>query len=60
MPKVMAALRSPLFNAAKFGQRPLLNCRAVTLQDAKPLKLAEVQQTPEPISAASVPKFTVL
>ena len=30
----------PLFNAAKFGWRPLLECRAVTLQDAKPVEIS--------------------
>ena len=42
----------PLFNAAKFGWRPLLECRAVTLQDAKSrwnlqgcLKLPDRSQT---------------
>ena len=46
----------PVFNAAKFGWRPLLECRAVTL----PLKFAGVLQTTGPISAASGPKFTIL
>jgi len=52
----------PVFNAAKFGWRPLLECRAVTLQGKmrNPLKLAGVPQTNGPISAASKPKFTVL
>jgi len=39
MPNVMAALLniggSPLFNAAKFGWRPLLQCRAVMLPRRK-------------------------
>jgi len=38
MPNVMAALPNrwhPLFNAAKFGSRPLLECRAVTLPRRK-------------------------
>jgi len=30
-----------LFNAAKFGRRPLLECRAVMLQTRNPLKLSE-------------------
>jgi len=46
----------PLFNAAKFGRHPLLECRAVTL----PLKFAGVPQTGKLISAASGPKFTIL
>ena len=51
----------PLFNAAKFGWRPLPDCRAVThAKMRKPLKLAGVPQTTGPISAASGPKFTVL
>ena len=53
----------PLFNAAKFGGRPLLDCCAVVAKTAKmqkPLKLAGVPQTPEPISAASGPRFTIL
>jgi len=29
----------PLFNAAKFGRRPILDCRAVTLP--RPLRLGE-------------------
>ena len=29
----------PLFNAAKFGGRPLLECLAVTLQDSKPVEI---------------------
>jgi len=37
----------PLFNSTKFGSRPLLECRAV--------RFAEVNQTPEPISAVSGP-----
>jgi len=40
----------PLFNAAKFGWRPLLECCAVTLN---PLKLAGMPQTIGSISAAS-------
>jgi len=45
-----------LFNAAKFGWRPLLGleCRA------NPLKFAGVPQTRQEISAASRPKFTIL
>ena len=48
----------PLFNSAKFGQCPLLECCAVTLPN--PLKFAGVPQTPEPISAVSGPKFIIL
>jgi len=51
----------PLFNAAKFGRRPLLD--AVYSNAAKtrnPLKFAGVPQTNERISAASGPKFTIL
>ena len=68
MGNVMAALPNiggwwrPLFNAAKFSCRPLLECRtcsnAARMQN--PLKLAGVPQTPKPISAASGPKFTLL
>jgi len=29
----------PLFNAAKLGSRPLRDCRAVTLQDAKAVEI---------------------
>jgi len=53
----------PLFNAAKFGWRRLLECRAVTLQLAKtrnPFKFAGVPQTNERISAVSGPKFAIL
>jgi len=50
-----------LFNAAKFGWRPLLEYRAVMLPRLrKPLKFVGVPETPEPISAASGPKFTIL
>jgi len=48
----------PLFNAAKFGWRPVLECRAVTLprrQTRNPLKFAGVPQTPKPFSAVSRP-----
>ena len=55
----------PLFNAAKFGWRPLLECRAVTLpiKDAKAVEIcrgASKAQTNETISAVSGPKFTIL
>ena len=58
MPNVMAIGRPveyrcrPLFNAAKFGWRPLLL--------RNPLKFAGVPQTRQQISAASGPKFTIL
>jgi len=48
----------PLFNAAKFGWRPLPCSNAAKMW--KPLKLAGVPQTGKPISAASGPKFTIL
>jgi len=51
----------PLFNAAKFDWRPLLEYRAVTLsRRGNPLKFAGVLQTTEPISAISGPKFAIL
>jgi len=51
----------PLFNAAKFGWRLLLKCRAATKPRCEtPLKFAWVPQTTEPISAASGLKFSVL
>ena len=51
----------PLFNAAKFGWRPQLECRAVTLpRYKKPLKFAGVPQTRQQISAVSRLKFTIL
>jgi len=51
----------PLFNATKFGWRPLLECRAVTLPRREPpLKFARVPQTRQQISAVSRPKFTIL
>ena len=51
----------PLFNAAKFGWRPLLECRAVTLPRRETRwNFAWVPQTRQQISAASRPKFTIL
>jgi len=51
----------PLFNAAKFGSRPLLECRAVIgAKTRNPLQLAGVPQTRQQISAASGPKFNVI
>jgi len=51
----------PLFNAAKFGSRPLLD--ALQLYAAKTrnqLKFAGVPQTRQPISAASRQNCTIL
>jgi len=52
----------PLFNAAKFGWRPLLQCRAVSnaAKTRNLLKFAGVPQTRQQISAVSRPKFTIL
>jgi len=51
----------PLFNAAKFGSRPLLECRAVTKRRRETRwNLLGCPQTTEPISAASGLKFTIL
>ena len=53
----------PLFNAAKFRWRPLLECHAVTLYAAKtrnPMKCTGVPQTRQQISAVSGPKFNIL
>jgi len=51
----------PLFNAAVWltptARVPCSNAAAKT---RKPLKFAGVPQTPEPMSAASEPKFTIL
>ena len=52
----------PLFNAAKFGWRPLhagVPCSNAA-KTRKPLKLAGVPQTTGPISPASGSKFTIL
>ena len=49
-----------LFNAAKFGWRPLVSCSNAAKTRQSPLKLAGVPQTPEPISAVSGPKFAIL
>ena len=50
-----------LFNAAKFGWRPLLHMPCSNAaKTRKPLKSSWVPQTPETISAASGPKFTIL
>ena len=48
----------PVFNATKFGCRPLLDCHAVTLPRRE--TRAGVPQTTEPFSAVSRPKFTIL
>ena len=51
----------PLFNAAKFGRRPLLECRAVTLPRRESRwNLLGLPQTPERISAANGLKFAIL
>ena len=51
----------PLFNAAKFGWRPLLECRAVTLPRSETRwNFAVVPQTRQQILAVGRPKFTVL
>jgi len=51
----------PLFNAAKFGRRPLLEYLAVTLPRRETrLKFAGVPQAPKPISAHRGPKVTIL
>ena len=49
-----------LFNSAKFGWRPLLDAVQLRCQDAKPVEICSGAQTPEPISAVSGPKFTIL
>jgi len=46
----------PLFNAADATRVPCSNAA----KTRNPLKFAEVAQTTGPISAASVPKFTIL
>jgi len=48
----------PLFNAAKFGSRPMPCSNAAKTRNQ--LKFAGVPQTPEPMSAVSGPKFTIL
>jgi len=48
----------PLFNAVKFGCRPLSCSNAAKTRN--PLKFGGVPQTREQISAASGPKFTIL
>jgi len=56
----------PMFNVVKFGWRPLLDCRAVTLQRRDTLyPLKYDGGTPNPpldhiLSRYSGPKFTIL
>jgi len=51
----------PVFDAAKFGWLPLLECRAVTLPRRETRwNFQGCPQIPEPISAVSGPKFTTL
>jgi len=48
----------PLFNAAKFGWRTVLECRAVTLSRRE--SHWNLQGCPKQTSAVSRPKFTIL
>ena len=50
----------PLFNAAKFGWRPLLVLCSNAAKMRNPLKFTWVPQTRQQISAVSRPKFTIL
>ena len=51
----------PVFNAAKFGRRPLTRVPCSNEANTRnPLNFAVVPQTTGPISAASGPKFTIL
>jgi len=51
----------PLFNAAKFGWRPLIKCSAVTLPRRETRwNMMGVPLTRQSISAVSGPKFTIL
>ena len=50
----------PLFNAAKNSLTPTKVPCSNAAKTRKPLKVAGVPQTPETISAASGPKFTIL
>jgi len=50
----------PLFNAAKFGWRLILECRAVRLPRRETRWFAGVLQTSKPISAVSGPTFAIL
>jgi len=51
----------PLFNAAKFGWRPLVDCRAVTLQDAKAVEIIwgapKLVNLSEPLVGRSSPYY---
>jgi len=51
----------PLFNAAKFGWRPLIKCRAANAAKTRnPLKYDGVPQTRQSIIAVTGPKFIIL
>jgi len=50
----------PLFNAAKFGWRPLLQCRAVTLPRCETCWNSRGAPNYRTVSAASGSKFTIL
>ena len=51
----------PLFNAAKVWLTPTTRVPCSnTAKTQNPLKFARVPQTPEPISATTGPKFTIL
>ena len=51
----------PLFNAVKSGRRATTRMPCSNAAKTRnPLKFARVLQTPEPISAVSGPKFTIL
>jgi len=51
----------PLFNAAKFGWRPLLSVPCSNAAKTRnPLKFVGMPQTRQQISAASRPSFTIL
>jgi len=50
----------PLFNAAKFGWRSLLDACSNAVKTWNPLKFARVPQTTGWISAVIRPKFTIL
>jgi len=50
----------PLFNAAKFGSRPLLVLCSNAAKMWNPIKFTGVPQTRQQISAVSRPKFTML
>jgi len=50
----------PLFNAAKFADAHYYMPCSNAAKTQNPLKFVRVPQTPEPISAVSGPKFTIL